>query len=352
MNTINPYPIKQLMKSCNLCNRHCHVDRNETVGYCGQTAKLRAARAALHFWEEPCISGKNGSGPVFFSGCSLHCIFCQNYGIAMDSAISEKSAAPRCPITTKKSAGSITGKTISVERLSEIFLELQEKGAHNINLVTPSHFIPQIVSALTLSKSRGLSLPIVYNTGSYETVDALKMLDGLVDIYLPDLKYHSPRLSTRYSHAPDYFSCASEAIQEMFRQVGRPQFDSNICAELPELSENSLMKRGMIVRHLLLPGCLKDSKNILSYLYHTYGDSVFVSIMSQYTPMPQLATGTSGMASPLFFERYPELTRRVTKKEYDELTDFALSLGMENVFIQDMDVAQDSFIPAFDLEGI
>ncbi len=192
------------MESCNLCNRHCHVDRNETVGYCGQTAELRAARAALHFWEEPCISGKNGSGTVFFSGCSLHCIFCQNYGIAMDSAISEKSAAPGCPIGTKKSAQIITGKTITVERLSEIFLELQEKGAHNINLVTPSHFIPQIVSALTLSKSRGLSLPIVYNTGSYETLDALKMLDGLVDIYLPDLKYHSPRLSTRYSHAPDY----------------------------------------------------------------------------------------------------------------------------------------------------
>lgn len=270
----------------------------------------------------------------------------------MDSAILKKPATPECSISSKNSAGTITGKTISIERLSEIFLELQKKGAHNINLVTPSHFIPQIVSALTLSKSRGLSLPIVYNTGSYETVDALKMLDGLVDIYLPDLKYYSPRLSARYSQAPDYFSCAGKAIQEMFRQVGRPQFDSNIFSELPELSENSLMKKGMIIRHLLLPGCLEDSKNILSYLYHTYGDSVFVSIMSQYTPLPQLSGSTSGIAAPLFSERYPELTRRVTEKEYDELTDFALSLGMENVFIQDMDVAQDSFIPAFNLEGI
>lgn len=325
------------MASCDLCGRHCRIDRNIKTGRCGQSAELRAARAALHFWEEPCISGKNGSGTVFFSGCSLHCVFCQNHSIAADR------------VSPKNPAVSGTGKTVSVERLSEIFLELQDKGAHNINLVTPTHFIPQIAAALTRAKNQGLFLPIVYNTGSYETVEALKMLDGLIDIYLPDLKYYSSELSARYSDAPDYFSCAASAIDEMFRQAGTPEFftDDYLSArssvsptepDLTDLSENCLMKRGVIVRHLLLPGCVEDSKKILLYLHRTYGDSVFVSIMSQYTPMPGI--------------NYPELARRITEEEYDELTDFALSLKMENVFIQDTDTAQESFIPAFDLKGI
>ncbi len=379
------HSVKQLMASCDLCNRHCHADRNNSVGYCDQTAQLRAARAALHFWEEPCISGKNGSGAVFFSGCSLRCLFCQNHEIATDL------------VSANNTYASGTGKAISIERLSEIFLELQEKGAHNINLVTPTHFVPQIISALFHAKEHGLSLPIVYNTGSYETVETLKMLDGLVDIYLPDLKYYSPELSLCYSNAPDYFTCASAAIAEMFRQVGMPQFyplsDSNIpvspnnvgtseiintpesitaldsisaadstiapecayssqAADLAELSENSLMKKGVIVRHLLLPGCIEDSKNILSYLYQTYGDSIFVSIMSQYTPMPFLSSDQSVPASSPHSSRYTKLNRRITEKEYNELTDYAISLGMENAFIQEMDVAKESFIPAFDLKGV
>ncbi len=397
------HSVKQLMASCDLCNRHCHADRNNSVGYCGQTAQLRAARAALYFWEEPCISGKNGSGAVFFSGCSLRCIFCQNHEIATDL------------VSANSTYTSGTGKTISIERLSEIFLELQEKGAHNINLVTPTHFVPQIISALFHAKEHGLSLPIVYNTGSYETVETLKMLDGLVDIYLPDLKYYSPELSLRYSNAPDYFACASATIAEMFRQVGMPQFyplsgskvpapsnsvgtSENIntpesiigpesisapdsisdpesistpdsispsnsisthecayspqAADLTELSENSLMKKGVIVRHLLLPGCIEDSKKVLSYLYQTYGDSIFVSIMSQYTPMPFLSSGQSVPAPSPHTSRYAKLNRRITEKEYNELTNYAISLGMENAFIQEMDAAEESFIPAFDLKGI
>lgn len=336
---MNSATINQLMRSCNLCHRHCHVDRNHMTGYCRQTANLRAARAALHFWEEPCLSGTKGSGTVFFSGCCLCCVFCQNHEIAMDSANPDMPSAPG------------TGKEITIERLAEIFLELQEKGAHNINLVTPSHFIPQIVSALILSKNQGLILPVVYNTGSYETVEALKMLDGLVDIYLPDLKYCSSELSARYSNTPDYFSCACKAIEEMFRQAGEPKFLSDGSSDLSELSEHSLLQKGVIVRHLLLPGCLEDSKKVLTYLYQTYGDSVFISIMSQYTPMKHLFSGTD-MTHVSHLNQYPELTRRVTKTEYDALTDFALSLGIENAFIQEMDVAEESFIPSFRFEGL
>lgn len=332
--------ITTLMSSCSLCNRHCHINRNITAGYCGQTAALRAARAALHFWEEPCISGKNGSGAVFFSGCGLRCVYCQNHKIALDSP----KTAPAL------SAGS--GKTISIERLAEIFLELQEKGAHNINLVTPTHFIPQIISALTLAKRQGMTLPVVYNTGSYETVEALKMLDGLIDIYLPDLKYCSAKLSARYSDAPDYFSCACDAIAEMFRQVGTPRFCPDKFADAENESESRLMKKGVIVRHLALPGSVEDSEKVLEYLYHTYGNSIYVSIMSQYTPMPFLFSDSQNKTASSRSSQYPELTRRISRKEYDRLIDFAISLGMENAFIQERTVAKESFIPAFDMEGI
>lgn len=293
---------------CHLCPRKCNTDRaNGIPGYCGETASVRAARASLHMWEEPCISGKTGSGTVFFSGCPLKCVFCQNNTIATNQ----------------------TGKTISKSRLAEIFLELQEKGACNINLVTPTHFVPQIVSALHMAKAQGLSIPIVYNTGSYENVDTLRLLDGLVDIYLPDLKYFSPALSSRYSNAPDYFTVACTAIGEMFRQVGTPVFDEN----------TGLMKRGVIVRHLLLPTCLEDSKKVMDYLYNTYKNAIFVSIMSQYTPMGH-------------FDNMPELNRKVSRREYDSLVDYCVNLGIENGFIQEDDVASDSFIPPFDLEGI
>ena len=276
-------------------------------GFCGETGEIRAARAALHMWEEPCISGTKGSGTVFFTGCVLRCVFCQNGNIACGN----------------------TGKIISVERLSEIFLELQNKGAHNINLVTPTHFVPQIKSALIAAKNNGLIIPIVYNTGSYENVETLRMLDGLVDVFLPDLKYYSSELSKKYSQAENYFEVATKAIAEMVRQVGTPQFD-----------EDGIMTKGVIVRHLLLPGNIEDSKRVVKYLYDTYGDDIFISIMNQYTPMKGIG------------DKYPELSEVVSFDEYDELTDYAIDIGVENGFIQEGETAKDSFIPDFDMEGI
>lgn len=294
--------------NCRLCPRECNADRkNGQKGYCGEDNSLRVARAALHMWEEPCISGSTGSGTVFFSGCSLHCVFCQNIAI---------------------SEGTV-GKTITPKHLVGIFLELQEKGACNINLVTPGHFIPQIICALKQAKADGLFLPIVYNTGSYEKVESLRLLDGLIDIYLPDLKYVSSRLSARYSNAPDYFAVASAAIAEMFRQVGKPVWDT----------KTGLLKRGIIVRHLLLPKRLADSKKVVNYLYHTYQDAVYLSIMNQYTPMR-------------VFSDMPELNRRVFHKEYNALIDYCLSIGIQNAFVQEGETASESFIPPFDLKGI
>ena len=293
---------------CILCPRECRADRAAgEAGYCGETAQLRLARAALHMWEEPCISGKTGSGTVFFTGCSLKCIFCQNASIA----------------------SSQVGKSVSADRLVQIFLELQAQGACNINLVTPTHFVPQIVSALELAKRDGLQIPVVYNTGGYEKTETLRMLEGLVDIYLPDFKYVSSRLSARYSNAPDYFEIAGSALAEMFRQVGAPLFSE----------ETGLLKRGVIVRHLLLPRHLADSKRVVKYLYETYGNAVYISLMNQYTPIR-------------FFSDRPELNRRVSHKEYRELVDYCLSLGVENAFIQEGETALESFIPPFDCEGI
>lgn len=300
--------IDKLMSDCTLCPRKCHADRRAgREGFCGQSAEITAARAALHFWEEPCISGSCGSGTVFFSGCSLQCVFCQNRSIALGN----------------------DGYVISLQRLSEIYLELQEKGAANINLVTAGHFLPQIVYTLELAKDNGLSIPIVYNTGSYEEVDSLKMLEGLVDIYLPDIKYHSPQLSAKYAHAPDYFDRACAAVSEMLRQTGRPQFDS----------ETGLMRKGVIVRHLLLPGQSGDSKRILRYLRNAHGNDIYVSIMNQYTPM-------ASQKLP------PELNRKITDEEYDKILTFADKIGIEQGFYQEGDTARESFIPAFDGEGL
>ncbi len=295
---------------CDLCPRKCLVDRKKgEKGICGQTENLKVARAALHFWEEPCISGDAGSGAVFFSGCPLHCVFCQNENIANGTV----------------------GKEISVERLAEIFLELQEKGANNINLVTPGHFVPQITKALDLAKQEGLKLPIVYNTSSYETVETIKRLEGYVDIYLPDFKYMSPGLSKKYSHAPDYAEVAKAAIAEMVRQTGKAVFVNG--------DEDNLILRGTIVRHLTLPGCMEDSMQILKYLHETYGDTIYISIMNQFTPLSNL-------------EKYPELNRKITDEEYETLVDYAIDIGIENGFIQEGDTAEESFIPAFDCEGV
>ena len=295
----------KLLKNCKLCPRQCGVNRQAGMsGYCGATAKVTIARASLHMWEEPCISGINGSGTVFFTGCPLKCVFCQNREIAI---------------------GSI-GIEISIERLSEIFLELQKKGAHNINLVTPTHYVIQIVEALKMAKKNGLSVPIVYNTGSYEKVETLRLLEGLVDIWLPDCKYYDKELAARYSNASDYFDVANTAIAEMVRQAGEPVF------------EEGLMKRGVIVRHMILPGKTRDSRRIIEELNKQYGDMIYISIMNQYTPLPQM-------------ENFPEINRRVTKREYDKVVDYAISVNIENAFIQEGETAKESFIPDF-LSGI
>ncbi len=303
----------KLMTDCTLCPRRCHVNRLAgQTGYCGQTAELTAARASLHMWEEPCISGTGGSGTVFFSGCNLKCVFCQNHSIAVGEA----------------------GRRITTEHLGEIFLRLQEQGANNVNLVTASHFVPQACMALEWAKAHGLHVPIVYNTGSYESVEILKMLDGLVDVYLPDLKYHSSALSLVYSHAEDYFAVATKAIREMFRQVGRPVFMPEGCGQ-----SSHLMTRGVIVRHLLLPGQTKDSKKILRYLHETYGNDIYISIMNQYTPLPHVA-------------HIPELNRKITAEEYDRVMQFALRIGIENGFFQEGEAASESYIPQFDGTGL
>ena len=300
---------KEYYNKCTLCPRMCKAKRTKgKTGVCGETDVLRASRAALHMWEEPCISGEEGSGTVFFTGCNLRCVFCQNFKIAR----------------------SMVGKEITPERLAEIFLELQEKKANNINLVTPTHFVPHIVYALQMAKEKGLHIPVVYNTSGYEKVETLRMLEGLVDIYLPDFKYLDSGNAGLYSNAPDYPAVALEALKEMVRQVGEPAFD-----------ERGMMTKGVIVRHLVLPGALEDSKHIINYLYRAYGDKIYMSIMSQYTPLDTLDK-----------EKYPRLAKKLQPKAYEMLVDFAIDLGVEQAFIQDGDVAEESFIPSFEFEGL
>ena len=303
--------LRSLLRDCVLCPRECHVDRTRgEKGFCRETDQVMAARAALHMWEEPCISGSRGSGTVFFSGCSLRCVFCQNGSI---------------------SSGQV-GRPVTTERLAQIFLELEEQNAANINLVTPTHFVPQIAAALGLAKRDGLRIPVVYNTGSYERVETIRLLEGLVDIYLPDLKYGSPEPAERYSHAPDYFETASAAIAEMVRQVPEAVFEEREDGTV-------LMKRGVIVRHLMLPGLGMDSRKVLRYLHETYGNRIYVSIMNQYTPMRS-------------FESFPELNRRVGRKAYERLVDFAIRIGIENGFIQEGGTAEESFVPLWDGTGL
>lgn len=292
---------------CNLCPRECNVDRGlSKMGFCKVPNHIKVARAELHFWEEPCISGDEGSGTVFFSGCNLRCVYCQN----------------------RKIAEGVYGKEITVDRLAAIFLELQEKGANNINLVTPSHYVLQIVKALKQAKEKGLKVPVVYNSSAYEKVEALKLLEGYVDVYLPDFKYMDSHLSGKYSKAEDYSYVAKQAIREMVRQVGLPKFD-----------DRDMLKKGVVVRHLVLPGYVEDSKEIIKYLYDTYGNDIFISILSQFTPLEGL-------------EKYPEINRKLTEEEYEEVVNYAIEIGVENGFIQEGDVAEESFIPNFDGQGV
>lgn len=265
-----------------------------------------AARAALHFGEEPCISGEEGSGTVFFSGCSLRCIYCQNYQIA-DASVK---------------------KEITVDGLCRIFFELKAKGANNINLVTPTHYAIQISEAILKAKARGFDLPFVYNCSGYESVETLKRISGLIDVYLTDFKYMDSTLAEKYSHAFNYPDVAKKALEEMYKQCPQPVFN-----------EKNIMQKGIIVRHLLLPGCVQNAKDVVGYVYGLYGDDVYFSLMSQYTPLKNVS-------------KYPELNRRVTKAEYDELVDYAVELAIKNAFVQEGECAEESFIPCFDYEGL
>ena len=288
-----------LLTNCTICPRKCGVNRYKEKGYCGATNKIKLAYYSLHKWEEPVISGKKGSGTIFFSNCNLRCLYCQNKQISLDGY----------------------GKEISNKRLGEIILELQDKGAHNINLVTPTHYTPQIKKVLTNVKDK-LHIPVVYNTSSYENIGSLMMMRGLIDIYLADLKYYDDSLAEKYSNCTNYFETATMAIDEMYRQVGKIEI------------ENNLMKKGLIVRVLILPGHKSDAKEIINYLYKTYKDDIFISIMNQYTP-PSTC-------------KYSNLLQKVSDSDYEEVVNFALTIGVHNAFIQEGDTAKESFIPKFD----
>lgn len=291
------------LKKCDLCPRNCLVNRYEKVGFCRAKAKLKIALASIHMWEEPVISGRDGSGTIFFSHCNLGCIFCQNYKIRNGY-----------------------GKEITIKRFSEICLELQSRGANNINLVTPTHYVPLIRKGLIQAKNRGLIIPIVYNTSSYENEATIDSMKGLVDIYLADLKYYDDSYAKKYSNCNNYFEVATKAIGKMVEQVGSP------------IIHNGLMKRGVIVRVLLLPGLLEDAKKIIKYLYETYHDNIYISIMNQYTPVDKYV--------------YEELNNKVAESVYDELVNFAYDIGVRNAFIQEGETQNDSFIPNFNLENV
>jgi putative pyruvate formate lyase activating enzyme len=288
-----------------LCPRKCGVNRYKKKGACGATNKLKIAYYSLHKWEEPVISGSNGSGTIFFSNCNMKCIYCQNKKISIDGY----------------------GKYISNKKLGDIMLKLQDMGAHNINLVTPTHYVPQIVSVLRKIKGKSLKIPVVYNTSSYENVGTIMFLNNLVDIYLADLKYYDDSLAYNYSGCKNYFETATMAIDEMYRQVGDYSFD-----------KDGLMTKGLIVRVLILPGHVEDAKKIIKYLYMTYKDSIFISIMNQFTPVNTCI--------------YSNLNRKLTDEEYDEVIKYALSLGVTNAFIQEGETADDSFIPDFNTDVI
>lgn len=298
--------MNNLYEICRCCPNNCGINRYQTTSICKNTHQVKIARAALYFYEEPSISGKNGSGAIFFSGCPLNCIYCQNSDISKGNF----------------------GKLISTERLAEIMIELQEKGAHNINLITPTHFVPSIINAIQIAKNNGLKLPIVYNCSGYESVFMLKLLEGYVDIYLTDFKYFDNLLAKNLSHVQNYVDVAKNALKEMVRQVGKNNFD-----------QSGMMLKGVIVRHLCLPTKKNDSKKIIYYLYHTYHDQIYLSIMNQYTPMKT-------------FSKFSFLNHPLNPNDYDEIIDYAINLGVKNAYMQEGKTCLDSFIPLFDLEGV
>lgn len=296
-----------LLKNCNLCIRRCNIDRiNGEIGFCRATDRVKIARASLHMWEEPPISGDVGSGTVFFSNCNLKCVFCQNHEISQESV----------------------GIDITIERLADIFLELQDKNAANINLVTPTHYVPHIIEAIDIARAKGLSIPILYNTNSYDSVETIKLLKGYIDVYLPDFKYFNDKYAIKYSNAPRYEENIIPILKEMYNQVGPVQFDNN-----------GFITKGIIIRHLMLPGLLFDSKKILDKIYSVFQDNVYISIMNQYTPMFNAS-------------KYPEIDKSLNPKHYDSLIDYASSIGITKGFIQESGTNSTAYVPNFNFEGI
>lgn len=294
-------------EKCTLCPRMCGVNRNKgEKGFCGQTSSLFVGRAALHMWEEPCISGEKGSGTVFFSGCNLRCCYCQNFKLSRGEE----------------------GVLTDTGNLVRAFLNLQKGGAHNINLVTGDHFAPHIKEAVIRAKEQGLEIPIVLNSSGYMSVETIEFLGDVIDIYLVDFKYMSPGISEKYSLAQDYPEVAKAAVEKMYSLAGAPTFD-----------ESGMLRRGVVVRHLCLPGNTADSKAVLNYIFKKYGEGVIISIMSQYTPFGECS-------------KYDEINRKLTEEEYDEIIDFCIDIGVENAFIQEEEAASESFIPTFDGKGV
>lgn len=289
-------------KSCDLCARRCGIDRTLQNGACGMSDQVLVARAGLHFWEEPCISGQRGSGTVFFSGCPLKCCFCQNYQISQEGF----------------------GKPVSIERLREIFQHLEKQGAHNVNLVNPTHFAPLVAQAIALSD---VQIPFVYNSGGYDAISTIESMSGLVQVYLPDVKYYSDTLAQTYSQSSGYFETAMGAVNAMVAQVGPPVFDMD-----------GLLQRGVLVRHMVLPSHHKDSLAVLQRLWDAFGESVLYSVMSQYAPMYRSF-------------QHKAINRRVTTYEYSKVTEFAASLGMKG-YMQDRSSATSAYTPNFDLSGV
>ena len=293
------------MKPCELCPRHCRVDRVNKFGFCGAGENLRVALVSLHKWEEPCLTGERGAGTIFFSHCNLKCVYCQNFSISHEGF----------------------GAEISVKRLAEIFIEQQERGAANIELVTPTHYVPQICNAIDIAKSYGLNLPIVYNSNAYENISTLELLRGRVDIFLPDLKYINEDAAKTFSNAPNYFSVATAAIKKMFELVGDAQIDGG------------KMTRGVIVRHLVLPNFRHDAMKIIDWLYKTFGDKIFISLMNQYTPLFRA-------------NEHKKINRTLTTFEYNSVVNYAADLGIKNCFVQEGKTADTKFIPNFNLDGV
>jgi putative pyruvate formate lyase activating enzyme len=298
-----------MLKNCRICPKKCGTDRYEGSGFCGAGAEVLVSKAYLHQWEEPCISGTRGSGTVFFSGCNMKCVFCQNHYIS------------------QMSSGTLIGKRISAGRLADIFLQLQDQGAHNINLVSPTPYAPHIIEAVGKAKKNGLSVPIIYNTNGYELEEMIEALKGTVDVYLPDIKYYDDLYSEKYSSAVNYFKHASKAIKAMHDQVGYPEFD-----------ENGMIKKGLIIRHLVLPGLGQDSKRIFQWIRENIGKYAYMSIMCQYIPMYKAF-------------QYKEINRKISSAEYDEVLDYFLEAGLENGFMQDIESADSSYVPDFDFFG-